>query len=195
MTVDLFQPEGEVEYRQKRLGPGAVVLRGFAAADATTLMAALQDVMAAAPFRHMITPGGFRMSVAMTNCGSLGWVTDKTGYRYDPVDPDSGRNWPQMPDSFSRLATDAAAHAGFSPGGVLGSVFGRIGQGRQRLQLMVPFAALSFSEARPHVAFVNPPVTLASPQDQGADERLLLALHEAEHVEGLDPRHLDLDPM
>jgi alkylated DNA repair protein (DNA oxidative demethylase) len=114
MRVDLFQPEGEVEYRQERLGPGAVVLRGFAAADATALMGALQDVIAAAPFRHMITPGGFRMSVAMTNCGSLGWVTDKNGYRYDAADPESGRNWPQMPDSFSRLATDAAAHAGFN---------------------------------------------------------------------------------
>ena len=113
MTVDLFQPEGEVEYRQKRLGSGAVVLGGFAAADATTLMAALQDVMAAAPFRHMITPGGFRMSVAMTNCGSLGWVTDKTGYRYDPVDPESGLPWPPMPEPFLALATNAAAKAGF----------------------------------------------------------------------------------
>jgi alkylated DNA repair protein (DNA oxidative demethylase) len=61
----------------------------------------------------MLTPGGFRMSVAMTNCGALGWVTDRSGYRYDSVDPDSGRNWPAMPDSFLQLAQDAAAHAGF----------------------------------------------------------------------------------
>ena len=54
-------------------------------------------MVAAAPFRHLVTPGGFRMSVAMTNCGALGWVTDRTGYRYDAVDPDSGRAWPPLP--------------------------------------------------------------------------------------------------
>jgi 2OG-Fe(II) oxygenase superfamily len=62
----------------------------------------------------MVTPGGFRMSVAMTNCGSFGWVTDRTGYRYDAVAPESGHNWPRMPDSFLRLAKDAAAHVGFN---------------------------------------------------------------------------------
>jgi DNA oxidative demethylase len=61
----------------------------------------------------MITPGGFRMSVAMTNCGALGWVTDRTGYRYDPMDPESGLPWPPMPESFLTLATNAAAKAGF----------------------------------------------------------------------------------
>jgi DNA oxidative demethylase len=70
-------------------------------------------VTAQAPFRHMSTPGGFRMSVAMTNCGTLGWVTDRTGYRYDPVDSESGREWPRMPDVFAMLAEDAAARAGF----------------------------------------------------------------------------------
>ncbi|MGH2614271.1 MAG: alpha-ketoglutarate-dependent dioxygenase AlkB, partial [Thermomicrobiales bacterium] len=110
----MFELEGEIESRRERLGPGAVVLRGFATAGDATLLAALQDVTTKAPFRHMLTPGGFRMSVAMTNCGSLGWVTDKTGYRYDTVDPESGDNWPRMPDSFLRLAKDAAAHAGFN---------------------------------------------------------------------------------
>lgn len=114
MTPDLFDSLSVVESCQERLGPCAVVLRGFAASDDTTLLAALQGVIAMAPFRHMITPGGFRMSVAMTNCGSLGWVTDRTGYRYDPVDPESGDNWPQMPAPFLRLAKDAAAQAGFS---------------------------------------------------------------------------------
>lgn len=114
MTPDLFDSPSVVESCQERLGPCAVVLRGFAASDETALLAALQDVIAMAPFRHMITPGGFRMSVAMTNCGSLGWVTDRTGYRYDPVDPESGDNWPQMPAPFLRLAKDAAAQAGFS---------------------------------------------------------------------------------
>src|SRR5262249_36146035 len=73
-----------------------------------------EKVAAQAPFRHMVTPGGFRMSVAMTNCGALGWVTDQTGYRYDPVDPESGECWPRMPESFLRLARDAAARAGFA---------------------------------------------------------------------------------
>ncbi|HEV3008628.1 MAG TPA: DNA oxidative demethylase AlkB [Burkholderiales bacterium] len=94
------------------LGPGAVVLRGFAADD-VTLLADLQEVAAQAPFRHMVTPGGYRMSVAMTNCGVLGWVTDRTGYRYDSIDPESGKQWPRMPDSFVGLAEEAAAQAGF----------------------------------------------------------------------------------
>jgi alkylated DNA repair protein (DNA oxidative demethylase) len=94
------------------LAPGAMVLRGFALDD-QQLLADLAGVVAAAPFRHLITPGGFRMSVAMTNCGSLGWVSDRTGYRYDGVDPQSGRAWPELPASFLRLATTAAARAGF----------------------------------------------------------------------------------
>lgn len=95
------------------LGPGALLLRGFATPDEAALLADLQDVIARAPLRHMVTPGGYRMSVAMTNCGALGWVTDRTGYRYDAIDPQSGRPWPRMPASFLRLAADAAAHAGF----------------------------------------------------------------------------------
>jgi DNA oxidative demethylase len=95
------------------LGPGALLLRGFATPDEAALLADLQDVIARAPLRHMVTPGGYRMSVAMTNCGALGWVTDRAGYRYDAIDPQSGRPWPRMPTSFLRLAADAAAHAGF----------------------------------------------------------------------------------
>jgi alkylated DNA repair protein (DNA oxidative demethylase) len=71
------------------------VLRGFATRDETALLSGVQDVAAQAPFRHMVTPGGFRMSVAMTNCGALGWVTDRNGYRYDSTDPDSGMPWPR----------------------------------------------------------------------------------------------------
>jgi DNA oxidative demethylase len=96
------------------LGDGAAVLREFALPEQTALLAALQDVTAAAPFRHMITPGGYRMSVAMTNCGSLGWVTEKTGYRYDAIDPLTQRPWPPMPEAFLRLAAGAAAAAGFA---------------------------------------------------------------------------------
>jgi DNA oxidative demethylase len=108
LTRNLF--EGLVE----SLGDGAAVLREFALPEQTALLAALQDVKAAAPFRHMITPGGYRMSVAMTNCGSLGWVTEKTGYRYDAIDPLTQRPWPAMPEAFLHLASDAAAAAGFS---------------------------------------------------------------------------------
>lgn len=114
MTFDLFTgPRPDV-----RLGPGAVVLPGFALGVESQLVNALDEVIAAAPFRHMITPGGYRMSVAMTNCGSLGWVTDRTGYRYDPVDPESGRPWPAMPDVFldlARRAADRADFGGFIP--------------------------------------------------------------------------------
>jgi alkylated DNA repair protein (DNA oxidative demethylase) len=113
MTMTLFNNLDDVEGRQENLAPGATVLRNFVRRHETAILAALDEVVAAAPFRHMITPGGFRMSVAMTNCGSLGWVTDKTGYRYQPIDPGSGRNWPQMPGAFLNLAIDAAAQAGF----------------------------------------------------------------------------------
>ena len=113
MTRDLFDDVAEVEPREEQLAPGAVVLRGFALPAETELLASLKEVIARAPFRHMVTPGGFRMSVAMTNCGSLGWVTDQTGYRYDAVDPESGKEWPPMPDSFLKLAQTAAASAGF----------------------------------------------------------------------------------
>jgi DNA oxidative demethylase len=90
-----------------------MLLRGWAKPDAAALLADLQAVLERAPLRHMVTPGGFRMSVAMSNCGALGWVSDPTGYRYDALDPDSGQHWPAMPASFLRLAKLAAAEAGF----------------------------------------------------------------------------------
>ena len=91
----------------------ATLLRGFARSVETDLLAALDQVVAVAPFRHMVTPGGWRMSVAMTNCGIAGWVTDRSGYRYDRRDPQSGRHWPDMPAVFTDLAVRAAAKAGF----------------------------------------------------------------------------------
>lgn len=100
--------------RDDRLAPGACVLRGFAEDCAPALLEAIADVTGAAPWRHMITPGGFRMSVAMSNCGSCGWVSDDTGYRYDERDPHSGRAWPCMPEVFRRLGQEAAAAAGFA---------------------------------------------------------------------------------
>jgi alkylated DNA repair protein (DNA oxidative demethylase) len=95
------------------LADGATLLRGFARGQAPALLAAIEQVAAEAPFRHMVTPGGYRMSVAMTNCGAAGWVADRAGYRYDPIDPLSGRPWPAMPPAFRRLATRAAATGGF----------------------------------------------------------------------------------
>jgi alkylated DNA repair protein (DNA oxidative demethylase) len=95
------------------LAEGAAVLRRWADAEAPILMAAVAEILAAAPFRQMTTPGGYLMSVAMTNCGRAGWVTDRSGYRYDASDPMTGRNWPPMPLPFRRLAEGAAAAAGF----------------------------------------------------------------------------------
>ena len=107
--TDLFA--GEV--RDAPLAPGAMVLGGFARPVEASLVDALRHVVERAPFRHMITPGGYRMSVAMTSCGALGWVTDRTGYRYDGRDPQTGRRWPPMPEAFADLATQAAARAGY----------------------------------------------------------------------------------
>jgi alkylated DNA repair protein (DNA oxidative demethylase) len=114
MTLDLFKDMQEDRTWREELGPGAVVLRRFAVPDETAILAALSAITTDAPFRHMITPGGFRMSVAMTNCGSVGWVADNTGYRYDAVDPESDKPWPRMPDVFRKLAQDAAASGGFN---------------------------------------------------------------------------------
>jgi alkylated DNA repair protein (DNA oxidative demethylase) len=111
--MDLFESLPAGEPRQGQLGPGATILWSFAAAEDSALLSALDHVVSLAPFRHMITPGGYVMSVAMTNCGSLGWASDSTGYRYDRIDPVSGRPWPPMPECFQTLATSAAAHARF----------------------------------------------------------------------------------
>ena len=96
------------------LPEGAVLLRKFALDASPLLVAAVDEIAAAAPFRHMLTPGGYRMSVAMTNCGRAGWVTDRRGYRYDTCDPETGRPWPALPALFLDLAGRAADAAGFS---------------------------------------------------------------------------------
>jgi len=113
MTLSLFDDPPQPAQPSEVLEPGAMVLRGFALAQAAALLQAVKQIEAPAPFRHLITPGGLRMSVAMTNCGALGWVSDRTGYRYDPIDPDSGQPWPAMPPLFRQLALDAAEAAGF----------------------------------------------------------------------------------
>lgn len=90
-----------------------MLLRGFATPVEDELLAALREIVAQAPFRHMVTPGGHTMSVAMTNCGDAGWVTDRSGYRYDGNDPQSGKPWPAMPQVLRDLAVRAAALANF----------------------------------------------------------------------------------
>jgi alkylated DNA repair protein (DNA oxidative demethylase) len=98
---------------REELAAGAVLLRELALSRNDEILAALRKVITQAPFRRIVTPGGFVMSVAMTNCGTAGWVTDRTGYRYDRNDPESGRPWPQMPDAFLALASESASHAGY----------------------------------------------------------------------------------
>lgn len=109
--MDLFDG---IERFDEPLSPGATVLHGFATSVADELLSCLDSVVRQAPFRRMVTPGGWQMSVAMTNCGSLGWITDRTGYRYDAIDPETGCAWPAMPAIFDDIARRAAEAAGFS---------------------------------------------------------------------------------
>ena len=109
MTADLFEAVPDIRPLREAMADGAVLLRGFARPIQHDLLRAVDEVTTQAPFRHMSTPGGFEMSVAMTNCGSLGWVTDAKGYRYDVNDPVSGKPWPAMPSVFRELAERAAA--------------------------------------------------------------------------------------
>jgi DNA oxidative demethylase len=113
LTADLFESVADVLPSREVMAEGAVLLRGFATTFESELIAALREIEGQAPFRHMVTPGGRAMSVAMTNCGNLGWVTDRRGYRYDGNDPETGKPWPAMPASFCQLAGQAAAQAGF----------------------------------------------------------------------------------
>lgn len=112
-TLDLFADAEAQPARTEQLGPQAFVLRGFALPWVPRLLAALEDTLKAAPFRNMVTPGGFIMSVGLSNCGALGWTTDRSGYRYTPLDPISGLPWPPMPEVFRELAQGAAREAGF----------------------------------------------------------------------------------
>jgi DNA oxidative demethylase len=144
--------ESEVRARSREpLADGGWILRAFAVDRAESLIAAIDDVAARAPFRHMTTPGGFRMSVAMTNCGDVGWVTDRTGYRYDGIDPDHERPWPPMPDAFLELARSAARTAGypgFQPDACL-------------INEYLPGAALSLHQDRNERDFGAPIVSLS----------------------------------
>ena len=113
MTRNLFEDTPPPYAAPEVIAPGAVLLRGFAADVADALVGAAAQVMAAAPLRHLVTPGGRAMSVGMTNCGELGWLSDRAGYRYSATDPLSGQPWPPMPECFRQLALRAATEAGF----------------------------------------------------------------------------------
>jgi DNA oxidative demethylase len=113
MTADLFDSV-LVRPEREQIADGAVLLRGFCRPIQHELLTAIDGIIAQSPFRHMMTPGGYQMSVAMTNCGSVGWVTDRSGYRYDCNDPVTEKPWPEMPAIFCELAGQTAAQAGFA---------------------------------------------------------------------------------
>lgn len=134
---------------REHLRDGVTLLRGFA--DDPALVMAVRAVQAEAPPRRMTTPGGYAMSVAMTSCGALGWVTDRRGYRYDPVDPLTGRAWPAMPAVLRALAVRAAAAAGF-PGFTPDSCL---------INLYEPGARLSLHQDRNERDFAQPIVSIS----------------------------------
>jgi len=111
--IPLFESESLPPFRE-RLEEDAVLLHGFARGEAALLVEEAERIARLAAFRRLVTPGGHVMSVAMTNCGRVGWVSDRSGYRYDPIDPDTGKRWPAMPAAFLDVAVRAAAEAGFA---------------------------------------------------------------------------------
>lgn len=118
MNLDLFESSDSIDRvpapgARETIGPQSVVLRGLARERSPALLAAVDAICAVSPLRRMMTPGGLTMSVAMTNCGELGWITDRRGYRYAPIDPATGERWPAMPAVMNALARRAAGAAGF----------------------------------------------------------------------------------
>jgi alkylated DNA repair protein (DNA oxidative demethylase) len=114
LTADLFDSVADAQPSREEIADGAVLLRAFVRPIESELIAAVRAIVAQSPFRRMTTPGGHLMSVAMTNCGARGWITDHTGYRYDPIDPRTGAPWPAMPPVLRDLALRAAEQGGFT---------------------------------------------------------------------------------
>jgi alkylated DNA repair protein (DNA oxidative demethylase) len=151
LTTDLFAAVPDVRPPREAMADGAELLRGFVKPFESELIASLREIIAQAPFRRMFTPGGHQMSVAMTNCGDAGWVTDHSGYRYDGVDPESARPWPAMPPVFCALAESAAGDggfAGFSPDSCL-------------INRYVPGARMSLHQDRNEADFGAPIVSVS----------------------------------
>ncbi|MHC8299649.1 DNA oxidative demethylase AlkB [Pseudomonas sp. ZS1P83] len=151
-TFDLFaDAEPEQQPRLDRIGEQSCVLRGFALPWLDQLLPALNAVLAAAPFRQMITPGGSTMSVALSSCGALGWTTDRSGYRYTRNDPQTGQPWPKMPDVFFELAQAAAREAGFADFAPDSCLINRY----------VPGAKMSLHQDKDEVSYAAPIVSVS----------------------------------
>lgn len=114
VTLDLFDENADAQQADLAIAPGATLLRGFALPAAAEMLQAVESILAQAPLRQLLTPSGLRMSVAMTNCGDCGWISDRAGYRYEQNDPQSGKPWPVLPAAFRTLAREAAGRAGFA---------------------------------------------------------------------------------
>lgn len=112
--ADLFSDFSDDSVYPEHLGPGITLLHGFANDISAELLTEVERIAQASPFRHLTTPGGFKMSVSTTSCGALGWYSDQHGYRYVSRDPSTERPWPVMPEAFSQLANTAASTAGFA---------------------------------------------------------------------------------
>ena len=135
----------------EQLLPGFTLLRGFCLKEAAILLHAIDEITTRSPFRHMVVPGGHTMSVAMTNCGDVGWISDHSGYRYGPEDPLTGEPWPPTPAVFRNLAAKAASVAGFmkfEPNGCL-------------INRYVPGARLSLHQDKNEQDFTQPIVSVS----------------------------------
>ena len=134
-ALQLAFDQSERDVGSVALSSHARLLTGFARDQAPALLIALGDICEISPFRHIVTPGGRVVSVGMTNCGAAGWVTDRSGYRYDPIDPETSRAWPAMPALFATLAAEAAAAAGFGGFAPDACLINRVAPGPQRARL------------------------------------------------------------
>ncbi|GBQ64661.1 DNA repair protein for alkylated DNA [Ameyamaea chiangmaiensis NBRC 103196] len=149
--MDLLTPLGPGPRHREGLEDGAVLLRGWLGGREAAIMEAIGDIARRSPFRMLTTPGGRTMSVAMTGCGTLGWHSDRQGYRYVPVDPTTGRPWPAMPELLSdvaREAADEAGYASFAPDACL-------------INRYAPGARLSLHQDRDEDALSEPIVSLS----------------------------------
>jgi alkylated DNA repair protein (DNA oxidative demethylase) len=150
--VDLFDDlPAHPDAAPTPIAPGAVLLHAFARDGAPSLLQAVESVLQQAPLRHLQTPGGYTMSVAMSNCGALGWVSSANGYRYTACDPLSGQPWPAIPACLLDLARRAAEQAGyphFAPDAALINEYVpgaklSLHQDKDELDLRAPIVSLS----------------------------------------------------